>query len=65
MNIAHLFFSLDIKCPNCHHEFDALDQDYDNYVSTHLFNNEWDKIKGYNLTCTICKHEFEITKVEY
>lgn len=64
---ARLEWSLYVSCPKCELSNDLAgpghDGEYD--VSRHVFNNNWDKLKGWEVTCEHCGHEFTIDKVEY
>lgn len=60
-----LSYQLSADCPQCKSEFDACDQDGEAELSHALFNNDWDKPAGFELTCPICEHEFQIAGIEH
>lgn len=64
---ALLNWSLNIDCPNCDTSNDLASGDHDseNSIAKKIFNNDWDKLKGFEITCEHCKHEFTIDEVEY
>ena len=62
---ASLHYRLWAKCPKCNEDFDLVDQDEDHVVSTAIFSNKWDGLKGYETYCPKCKHEFQIKEIEY
>jgi len=65
--IGILSWSLDVECPKCKEDFDAVEQDADGdyVIATKIFNNDWNSVAGCELTCPNCKHEFQIGGVEY
>ena len=65
MNTAYLDWSLHVECPKCHEETDISANDDDSVVTNAIFHNVWDNLKGYEVTCPHCKHEFELDNVEY
>ena len=64
---ARLDWSLYVNCTNCDESFDLVDQDgdNDNSLAKKIFTNEWDKVKGHEVTCPHCSHEFALGGVEY
>jgi hypothetical protein len=64
---ALLHWSLDVDCPKCAQSNDLAtgghDAEYN--IARPIFNNEWDKLKGWEVICQHCGHEFEIDGVEY
>lgn len=58
--IGIISWSLDVECPKCKEDFDAVEQDDDYVIATMIFNNNWDSASGCELTCPHCKHEFQI-----
>ena len=66
-NIAKLDWSLDIQCPNCEHVFDISNSgnDDEGEITTKIFNNKWDDIKGYRIICPDCDKVFLIDEVIY
>lgn len=65
MTAARLDYSLHVDCPGCHESFDLVDTDDHSEIANRIFNNAWDKLKGYEVVCPHCQHEFQIEKVEY
>jgi hypothetical protein len=67
MPIAQLDWSLNIECPACSVDNDlaAGDHDTENDIARHIFSNQWDSLKDWEVTCEICGHEFTIEKIEY
>ena len=64
-NIAYLDWSLGIECPNCTVENNLADNDDDQIVSSAIFHHNWDALKGFEVTCKFCNHEFKLDGVEY
>jgi hypothetical protein len=62
---ARLTCHLWIDCPNCDDTIDLLDEDPDYVISNALFNNKWDDLKGYEVNCGCCDHDFVIDEIEY
>ena len=64
---AQLEWSLYVSCPQCDESNDLADPAHDgeNSIARHVFNNEWDRLRGWEVTCEHCGHEFTIEKVEY
>lgn len=64
---ATLNWSLYVRCPKCESLNDLSDPEHDTEhdIARHLFTNDWDKLKGWEVTCESCGHEFKIEKVEY
>ena len=63
--IATLDFTLYVECPDCKEDFNIIDQDDHDLFTLGLFNNRWDGLKGAEVTCPKCDHQFEIFGVEY
>ena len=59
-------WSLKVECPNCQEDLDLATGDYDNdlELSDHVFNNKWEKLKGFVVKCESCKKEFKIRNIE-
>ena len=59
-------FSFWIKCPYCGHDIDLAcgDYDCDNEYSKHIFNNNWDALKGVMSNCCNCEQDFIIDDVD-
>lgn len=64
-NTAQLAWSLFIKCPSCGKLFDLVNYDDDNKISRAIFNNKWDELKGHEVSCPHCDHDFKVDEVEY
>jgi hypothetical protein len=64
MNKAQLDWQLDVQCPKCEEYIDLTKNDDDCIVSSAIFNNNWDALKGFDVTCK-CGHEFQLDGVEY
>jgi hypothetical protein len=64
-NNAQLHWSLTVTCPTCDHSTDLSNPDDDYIVAKAIFNNAWDDLKGYEVTCANCKTEFTVDQVEY
>jgi len=64
---ATLSWSLHVECPKCEEENDLADgvHDTENTIARHIFSNDWDKLKGWDVTCQHCAHEFTLGDVEY
>lgn len=64
---AQLEWSLYVYCPKCELANDLADPQHDteHNIARHIFSNEWDKLRGWEVTCEKCGHEFKIEKVEY
>ena len=54
--IGVLSWSLDVECPCCKEDFDAVAQDADmGYtIAKKIFNYQWDDVAGSELTCPSC-----------
>ena len=65
--VAQLDWSLYVDCPSCDESFDLADTDHDTdyTLSKKIFNNQWDRVKGHEVTCPHCNHEFTLGGVEY
>ena len=53
-----------VDCPKCGNSID-LTEDDDGHFLGPLFNNEWQELKGFDVCCDECGHEFKIKEVEY
>jgi hypothetical protein len=64
---ASLSWSLDVDCPSCEEILDLAESPYaeDQDIAVAVFNNKWDALKDYEITCQFCKHEFKIDEIEY
>ena len=62
--VAHLRWSVDVECPKCREVFNIAEKDYDSIVSNAIFSNDWNKLKGLEVTCG-WGHSFEIEEVDY
>ena len=62
MTTAYLDWSLEVECPSCCQEFDLVD---DIEVSEAIFNNQWNRLRGYEVVCPHCEYPFKLDKVEY
>jgi len=62
-----LDWSLTIECPKCNEDLDLSSGDYnsDGCISTPIFNNKWDDLKGLEIQCACCEHDFYIKEVVY
>lgn len=65
--IATLEWSLTVECPACKQDNDLEKSEHDceNRIAAKIFNNQWDKLQGHEVTCEHCAHEFTLDKVEY
>ena len=65
--VATLYWSLDVDCPKCGNCNDLARSTHDgeNEIAKHIFTNDWDKLKGWEVECDHCAHRFTIDKVEY
>ena len=62
---ARLYWSLYVDCPKCGETFDLADHDDEYTCAKAVFTNQWDLLKGREVTCPKCDHEFKLEKVEY
>jgi hypothetical protein len=64
---AQLDWSLYVTCPKCDESNDLSEPQHDTEhdISGHIFNNRWERLKDWEVTCEHCNHEFKIEKVEY
>ena len=67
MTTAQLEWSLMLTCPNCEEDIDLASGDHDaeNHISYAIFNNKWDDLRGHEIECQNCGHEFKLESVEY
>lgn len=65
MNIAYLEYCVNVNCPECGWETDISQDDEDAIVANAIFNNNWDSLKGFDVTCSHCSLEFTLDSVEY
>jgi len=63
--VAILSWSLDVECPVCNWSFDCAEDDDDNTIANAVFTNKWDALKGREVVCPKCNHEFDIDRLEY
>ena len=66
-NIAYVEWSLNVECPKCKLDNDLARSIHDggNDIARHIFNNEWDVLKGWEITCEHCKFEFLLDDIIY
>jgi hypothetical protein len=62
---ARLVCYLWIDCPNCDNTIDLLNEDPDYVIAKAIFNNQHDSLKGHEVNCPVCDHNFVIDEVEY
>jgi C4-type Zn-finger protein len=62
-NIAYVYWSLDIDCPECGESIDISNDDDEGHISTSIFNNSWDRLIGRSVMCPVCGAEFDIDEV--
>ena len=64
---AQLDWSLTVYCPKCDEDNDLASGKHDccSDIAQAIFTNEWDKLKGWEVTCEHCGHEFKISEVIY
>jgi hypothetical protein len=62
-NIAYVFWSLDIDCPECGESIDISKDDEMDRVAIRIFNNSWDRLIGHSVMCPGCGAEFDIDEV--
>lgn len=65
VNTAFLVWSLNVDCPKCGNENDISNNDDDQVVSNAIFHNNWDALKGYEVACCMCGHDFIMDEIEY
>ena len=67
MTTAYLDWALNVECPKCNDDNDLSDSEHDpeNTVSRAIFCGQWDDLKGFEVTCEHCGHEFKLDEVEY
>lgn len=53
-----------VDCPKCGESIDLTEDDDGSFLGP-LFNNEWQKLKGFEVYCEECGNEFKIDEVEY
>ncbi|MES3011975.1 MAG: hypothetical protein V4738_14395 [Pseudomonadota bacterium] len=65
--IAQLDWSLRVDCPKCGEENDLAKGEHDpEYrIAGHVFQDRWEKLNDWKVTCQHCGHKFTIEKVEY
>lgn len=65
--VAYLNWSLYVDCPACKESNDLAHPEHDNEHETarRIFSNDWDKLKGKEVHCGACGHDFTIERVEY
>ena len=65
--VANLEWSLHVGCPKCDESNDLASPEHDveHEIAKHIFNNNWDALKGWEVTCEHCGHEFKLERVEY
>lgn len=64
---AQLDWSLYVYCPACDESNDLATgiHDCEHHIARHIFRNDWDKLKGWEVTCEHCGHEFKLAGVQY
>lgn len=64
---ARLDWSLIVECPGCSRENDLARavHDAEYAIARYIFADQWDKLRGWEVTCEHCDHEFKISKMEY
>lgn len=64
---ARLDWSLYVDCPKCEESNDMAGSEHDSehQIAKHIFSNAWDKLDGWEVTCSGCGNEFKIKTVEY
>jgi phage terminase large subunit GpA-like protein len=64
---ARLIWALYVDCPKCGEENDLSEGTHDPEfdIARHIFSDDWDKLRGWEVECEHCAHEFTIEKVEY
>jgi glutaredoxin len=68
MNIAFLYWSLDVECQHCKEDVDLVQYDSnhgDNDIATRIFTNRWADLEGWLVECPHCHNDFFIDRVEY
>ena len=63
--VAELDWRLTICCPKCKEITNLLQQDYDGDMATAIFNNKWEKLENWEVTCDSCDYEFKVSEVVY
>jgi ribosomal protein S27E len=66
-NIAYVDWSLHVDCPACGESNDLAHPEHDteNDIARHIFSNNWERLKGWEVTCGSCNHEFTLDSIEY
>lgn len=64
---ARLEWALWVYCPKCSESNDLATPTHDaEYaIARYIFQNALDKLRGWEVTCEHCGHEFKISEVEY
>lgn len=64
---ANLEWALHVDCPKCGESNDLAcgKHDTEHSIVHAIFTNAWDKLKGWEVTCEHCQHEFTLERVEY
>lgn len=62
---AILSWHLFIDCPECKEHVDLADLHSDYGLAQKVFNNKWGDLKGCDVQCPECGHEFKLDGVEY
>lgn len=64
---ALLDWGLYVDCPKCSlsNNLASSLHDVDHSIARLIFSNQWDRLKGWEVICEGCEHEFTITGVEY
>lgn len=64
---ALLDWGLYVDCPKCSRSNNLASSLHDGEytIARHIFHNDWDKLRNWEVTCEGCEHEFKIERVEY
>ncbi len=67
MTAAQLEWSLMLSCPKCEEDINLADGDHDLdcFIAGKIFTNQWDDLRGFDIECQKCGHEFRLESVEY
>lgn len=65
--IALVEWSLYVECPVCEWDNNLADieHDPDQALAVHIFSNNWEHLRNWEVICESCGHLFQIEKVEY
>lgn len=64
---ALLTWSLYVDCPKCRYTNDLAQPHHDSedIIAKHVFENNWNRLHGWEVKCENCGHDFKIKEVEY